>query len=98
MKNYSIGAVAKLTGLTTHTIRKWEDRYEIICPLRSSGGSRRYSDEQVTKLRLLKSLVDAGQNISEIASFSAAALKELCANQLELGSTVTLDNIKTGVI
>ena len=29
-QSYGIGAVAKLTGLTDHTIRVWEKRYEAV--------------------------------------------------------------------
>ena len=33
-----IGAVSRLTGLSTHTLRKWESRYGVVDPGRSNGG------------------------------------------------------------
>ena len=37
--NLKIGAVARLTGLSVHTLRKWEDRYGAVEPRRN--GARR---------------------------------------------------------
>ena len=39
---YGIGAVAKLTGLSDHTIRVWERRYEAVVAGRSDSGRRVY--------------------------------------------------------
>ncbi|MEM7705180.1 MAG: MerR family transcriptional regulator [Pseudomonadota bacterium] len=72
---FSIGAVARLTGLTTHSLRKWEDRYQVVTPLRSDGGDRRYTSVQVARLTLLKELVDAGHSISELAGLTTERLK-----------------------
>jgi len=77
-QNYSIGAVAKLSGLSTHTIRKWEDRYQLVEPGRSSGGDRRYSSADVARLTLLKELVDSGQAISKIADLDDDELRGRC--------------------
>lgn len=57
---YSIGAVARLLGLTPATIRTWEDRYGIIAPKRSAGGRRLYSREEVERLRFVKMKTDEG--------------------------------------
>jgi DNA-binding transcriptional MerR regulator len=57
---YSIGAVARLLGLTPATIRTWEDRYGIIAPKRSAGGHRLYSREEVERLRFVKMKTDEG--------------------------------------
>ena len=57
---YSIGAVARLLGLTPATIRTWEDRYGIIAPKRSPGGRRLYSREEVERLRFVKMKTDEG--------------------------------------
>ncbi|MFK7955194.1 MAG: MerR family transcriptional regulator [Lysobacterales bacterium] len=72
---FSIGAVARLTGLTTHSLRKWEDRYQVVKPLRSDGGDRRYTSVQVARLTLLKELVDAGNSIGELAAMTTERLK-----------------------
>ncbi|MEM7409681.1 MAG: MerR family transcriptional regulator [Myxococcota bacterium] len=67
---YSLGAVVRLTGLTAHTLRAWERRYGAVAPARTPRGTRRYSREEVSRLRLLRSAVDAGHRISDIAQLS----------------------------
>lgn len=77
LATYHIGAVARLTGLSTHTIRVWERRYGAVSPGRSPGGTRAYTEEQVEKLRLLKSLTDADHSIGQIAGLSVEQLRPL---------------------
>lgn len=80
--SYTIGQVAKLTGLSTHNIRKWEERYAAITPDRTPGGDRRYGSDQVARLTLLKELVDSGDSIRSVANISDAELKSRCASIL----------------
>ena len=40
---YKIGAVSKITGIGTETLRAWERRYEAVVPGRSESGDRVYS-------------------------------------------------------
>ena len=42
------------------TLRKWEQRYRVVCPQRSSGNYRLYDDEAVRRLSVMRSLVEAG--------------------------------------
>ncbi|HUU74252.1 MAG TPA: MerR family transcriptional regulator [Burkholderiales bacterium] len=72
---YAIGVVSKLTGIHPETLRMWERRYTIVRPGRSQGGSRRYSDEDIRHLSLIKTLVDAGHQISTIAPLSMEQLQ-----------------------
>lgn len=74
---YRIGTVARLTGLSTHAIRVWERRYRAVDPGRSVGGNRLYSDEDVTRLRLMKRLIDQGHAISQIANLDEGSLRRL---------------------
>jgi len=73
---YSIGVVSKLTGIHPETLRMWERRYEIVRPGRSEGRSRRYSDDDIRRLSLVKTLVDAGHQISIIAPMTMAQLQK----------------------
>jgi DNA-binding transcriptional MerR regulator len=57
---YSIGAVARLLGLTPGTIRTWEERYGIISPKRSPSGRRLYSRDEVECLRFVKARIEEG--------------------------------------
>lgn len=77
MKQYSIGAIAKLTGLTVHNLRVWEKRHSAIETERSESGRRIYSEGALERLRLLKSCVDNGFTIGTIAAMSNQELREI---------------------
>ncbi len=74
---YSIGAASRASGVSTHTIRKWEDRYQAVEPGRSPGGDRRYSQRDVDRLALLGQLTGQGHSISGIAASSLEQLQTL---------------------
>lgn len=73
---YGIGAVVRLTGLSDHTIRVWERRYEAVVTERAANGRRVYGRADVEKLGLLKTLTDRGLAIGQIAGESLEALRE----------------------
>jgi DNA-binding transcriptional MerR regulator len=72
---YSLGAVARLTGLSPHVLRAWERRYRAVVPLRTPGGTRRYRESDVARLRKLRAAVAAGHPISEVAQASDVDLE-----------------------
>ena len=74
--HYKIGAVSRITGIGSETLRAWERRYNAVTPSRTASGDRNYSRDDVAKLLLLKSLVDAGISIGTIASLSHEQLKQ----------------------
>lgn len=80
---YRIGAVANLTGVSTHTIRAWERRYDLTLGTRTEGGTRLYSDDDIVRLSLLKSLIKKGEAISAIAGLSTQELKERLAKHAQ---------------
>lgn len=73
---YRIGAVARLTGISPDTLRIWERRYELVNPYRTDKGGRLYSQADVTRLTLIKSLVDQGHAISTVAPLSNQELSQ----------------------
>jgi DNA-binding transcriptional MerR regulator len=62
---YTIGAVERMVGLPTATIRNWEERYALVKPERSAGGHRLYSRAQVEQLRFLKTQAESGLQPAE---------------------------------
>ena len=72
---YNIGAVSRLTGVSREKIRIWERRYGAVQPERDEANLRKYSQQDVERLLLLRRLVDSGQAISNIANLSLAALQ-----------------------
>ncbi|MBP6630195.1 MAG: MerR family transcriptional regulator [Kofleriaceae bacterium] len=84
---YRIGAVARLTGVSTHAIRVWEKRYATVRPSRTAGGDRLYSEADIQRLRALRRLIGLGHAIGDIAALPVAELDHL----LELHLTPTVD-------
>jgi DNA-binding transcriptional MerR regulator len=78
--NFRIGAVSRLTGIPPDTLRVWERRYDLVTPMRSEGGGRLYSQEDVTRLSVIKQLVDSGHAIGTIAELSMEQLRERLAD------------------
>jgi DNA-binding transcriptional MerR regulator/methylmalonyl-CoA mutase cobalamin-binding subunit len=77
---YAVGAVSRLTGLSEHVLRAWERRHRAIQPQRSPGGTRRYSDADIARLRLLAAAVDSGETIGELAALSDEAIARRLAS------------------
>jgi MerR family transcriptional regulator, light-induced transcriptional regulator len=73
---YPIRAVAKMTGLSIEVLRSWERRYQVVTPERNNRG-RIYSESDVERLRLLRTVVESGQAIGQIAELSNQELKTL---------------------
>lgn len=67
MNTHRIHRVAKLTGLSKDVIRVWERRFGLLEPARGANRYRNYSDEDVALLRYLKSQLDTGSSIGELA-------------------------------
>jgi hypothetical protein len=76
---YSIGACAGRSGLSTHTLRKWESRYGAVRPTRTEGGIRRYTASDIARLSLLRELVEAGHAIGSIAQKPTDELRRMSA-------------------
>lgn len=75
--NYSIKAVAKLTGLTPHVIRVWEKRYGAVKPQRTGTNRRLYSEEDIQRLEMLRHATSAGHSIGNIANLPEERLARL---------------------
>jgi MerR family transcriptional regulator, light-induced transcriptional regulator len=60
-----ISEVARLTGLSTATLRAWQRRYGLGASRSSPGGHRRYSPLDVARLRAVQQLVGQGLATAE---------------------------------
>lgn len=78
---YSIADLEQLSGIHSHTIRIWEQRYHALSPLRSQGNTRQYDDQQLKKLLNIVSLNKSGLKISKICSLSDGEIDELLDQQ-----------------
>ncbi|HEY5681271.1 MAG TPA: MerR family transcriptional regulator [Pseudomonadales bacterium] len=75
----SIGAVTKATGISTHTLRKWESRYGVIEPLRTPTGRRVFTQSQVDRLILLRDLLAQGHQIGRLSTLADDELEALAS-------------------
>jgi DNA-binding transcriptional MerR regulator/methylmalonyl-CoA mutase cobalamin-binding subunit len=89
---YSLGTVSKLTGVSPELLRAWERRYGLISPLRTSGGTRRYTLENIEKIRLAKLAVDRGHRIGKVAKWSEEELRKESAPR-RAGAPICFDEI-----
>jgi len=63
--------VVQKTGIPRNTLIAWERRHGIVQPTRSPNGYRVYSASDVARLIEVKSLVDQGYRISDVAQMLA---------------------------
>jgi len=63
---YSISVAADLVGIGVQNLRAYEAR-GLLTPMRTAGGTRRYSSDDLDRLRRIADLLDAGLNLAGIA-------------------------------
>jgi len=79
MEQLTIAAVARLTGVPAHTLRKWESRHGIGTPQRTPTGRRVYDMSHVELLRLVRLLSDSGHSLTHLAALDLEGLKALAS-------------------
>jgi DNA-binding transcriptional MerR regulator len=75
-QKYRIKSVAKTTGLSTHVIRKWEERYHLLHPQRETNGHRLFTEDDIQLLLYLKSQLDNGESIGQLAQAGEDDLRQ----------------------
>ena len=63
---FGISVAAELVGLDPQSLRLYERR-GLLEPARTDGGTRRYSADDLDRLRRISELLDAGLNLAGIA-------------------------------
>ena len=63
---YGISVASELTGISQQTLRLYEQR-GLLTPVRTLGGTRRYSDDDLDRVRRIAELAEAGVNLAGIA-------------------------------
>ncbi|MGF1924266.1 MAG: MerR family transcriptional regulator [Bacteroidia bacterium] len=86
---YSISDLEQLSGIQSHTIRMWEQRYNALVPHRSAGNTRYYDDKQLLRLLNIVSISKQGLKISKICSLSDDAIRQLIDNDIR--TTISSD-------
>jgi DNA-binding transcriptional MerR regulator len=82
---YGISVAAELAGCGIQALRVYE-RHGLLEPARTSGGTRRYSLDNIHRVQRITGLLDSGLNLAGIAQiFELEA--ELAAVKAELART-----------
>ncbi|GAD82229.1 MerR family transcriptional regulator [Nocardia asteroides] len=63
---YAISVAAELAGIGVQTLRLYE-QHGLLTPARSAGGTRRYSGDDLTRLRRITTLTEEGVNLAAVA-------------------------------
>lgn len=95
MSSYSIKDLERISGIKAHTIRIWEQRFNIISPNRTETNIRHYNDEDLKCILNIGILNTYGYKISKIAKMPKA---EITASVLEItgnnfDANVQIDNL-----
>ena len=80
MSNYSIKDLESLSGIKAHTLRIWEQRYNILNPKRSDSNIRFYDDVDLKLVLNISLLKENGHKISEIAKLTSDELSNEVLN------------------
>ncbi|MEU7769031.1 MerR family transcriptional regulator [Nocardia sp. NPDC049190] len=67
---YGISVAAELAGMGAHSLRLYE-QHGLVTPARSTGGTRRYSDDDLARLARIAALAGQGINLAAIARILA---------------------------
>jgi DNA-binding transcriptional MerR regulator len=74
-KTLSIGEVSALTGLTTHTLRFYEQEGLFFAPVRRNAAGRRlFTEEEVQWLKVCTKLRSSGMPLPEIRRYAQLVL------------------------
>lgn len=80
----SISALERETGLSKDQLRKWEDRYGFPQPTRQPNGDRFYTSSDLTRLLMVKRLLDLGHRPVHIVTLGLDELQVLTARETTL--------------
>ena len=76
MAQFSISDLEQLSGIKAHTIRMWEQRYDLLRPVRTATNIRTYSEDDLRRLLNVTTLCGRGQRISQVARLTDEEIKE----------------------
>ncbi|MHA6247314.1 MerR family transcriptional regulator [Pontibacter sp. CAU 1760] len=106
MAQYTIKELEHLSGIKAHTIRVWEQRYNILNPKRTDTNIRFYDDADLKSLLNISLLNERGYKISKIAQMEPDEILQMvtqlcdapcvCSNHVSalVSAMVDMDEVK----
>lgn len=95
--SYSIGEFARLCGINATTLRAWQRRYGLLKPMRTDGGHRLYSDEDIQQALKILDWLKKGVPVSQVKPLLARADARQTNNWLALQESM-FQRLKEGKI
>jgi len=80
---YGISVAAELSGISEQSLRLYE-RHGLLTPARSTGGTRRYSGDDLARLQRIGELVAAGVNIAGIVRILSLEDRNVALDELNV--------------
>jgi DNA-binding transcriptional MerR regulator len=77
MNEFSIRDIENLCGIKAHTLRMWEQRYQLHIPRRNAGNHRYYDNEDLKYLLRIAFLYHNGHKISRLALLDEKEISRL---------------------
>jgi DNA-binding transcriptional MerR regulator len=94
MADYSIKDLENFTNIKAHTLRIWEQRYNLLEPKRTDTNIRYYSDGDLKKILNINLLYSNGYKISKIAKLSEDEITNLATEILLAASENPSDHVE----
>jgi DNA-binding transcriptional MerR regulator len=76
VNKFTIGDIESLTGIKTQTIRKWEQRYNLLATKRTATNIRYYDDDDLCYFLNVVTLLNSGHKISAVAAMTPKEIAE----------------------
>lgn len=89
MNKFSIKDIETITGIKSHTIRVWEQRYNLLQTKRTDTNIRYYDDDDLRFLLNVSILNDSGIKISEIVKMSSDEIAQKVESLSEVENNYT---------
>lgn len=83
MNHFTIKDIEHLSGIKAHTLRIWEQRYQLFIPKRKESKHRYYDNEDLKHILRISQLYHSGVKISKIARLSEESIRTMTMGNAE---------------
>ncbi|VAW81180.1 hypothetical protein MNBD_GAMMA13-1284 [hydrothermal vent metagenome] len=93
---YKIGEVAELLGVTPRTLRFYEEQ-EMLAPFRTAKGTRLYTEDDISRLRIIQHLAHLGAPLHVIHELAVARPESLSGDEASHKVYTLLNDLRVDV-